>query len=168
MIVDHKINVLKILSWLFKSLVFALLFAVLLGLALGFKVFLVNGASAEPAILYKSLIITYKPAFDDLQIGDFVTYSSTGTSFVTHRIIDIDAENQSVTTQGYQGSFDQPNGNSELVEYTNIYGRVCGQSYVAGVLLFSFRSTTNIILAIMLIAIIYIYKEFFTVKIEYW
>jgi signal peptidase I len=70
-----------------KSWLWAFVIALVLGYLLGFKLILVNGWSAEPEIHYQSLILTSKYKIEDVEKGDFVTYSYSGQSYITHQVI---------------------------------------------------------------------------------
>ena len=93
-----------------KSIIFALLITVVFGYVLGFRATLVNGWSAQPDIKYQSLIITQKVKAESLEIGDYIQFSKSGTSLVTHQIIDVDRENNIFITSDNQY-------NSETGEY---------------------------------------------------
>lgn len=64
-----------------------------------FQIFHVLTSSSAPYHPAGSLAIDVKTNFDDLKVGDFITYSTTGgRSFITHEIVKIDKENKTVTT----------------------------------------------------------------------
>lgn len=81
-----------ILSILAKSLLWAILLTLVFGYLLGYKLILVNGWSAEPYIHYQSLIITSKFKLEDLNKGEFITYTYTGKNYITHQIIAINKD----------------------------------------------------------------------------
>lgn len=85
-----KENKLKtFISMVMYSLLWAIIATIILSYLFGFKAILVNGWSSEPYIHYQSLIITSKFKKQDLKVGDFITYSYTGKSYITHQIIAI-------------------------------------------------------------------------------
>lgn len=98
-----------IISSLAWSLLLGLIITIFVSYLMGYRVYSVLGHSSEPNIHYGSIVIDYKIPFEDLKVGDYVTWSLTGKSFVTHRIIAIDEENQTITT-------------SQTDYYANIYG----------------------------------------------
>lgn len=89
----------------------------------GFRTFAVNGWSAEPYHQYGSLAIDYKVPFSELKVGDFVTWSRSGSGYVTHQIISIDEENQTVVTC-QQPAFDPETNNDGNIRYDQIQGKV--------------------------------------------
>lgn len=109
-------NVLTIIALVLLSLL-------LLMYILGFRTFAINGWSAEPYHHYGSLAIDYKVPFKDLKVGDFVTWSRSGNSYVTHQIISIDSENRTVVTC-QQPAFDPDTNNDGNIKYEQIKGKV--------------------------------------------
>lgn len=72
------------------SVIIAFILTLLLAYCFGFRAFLVKGWSSEPYIPYNSLIIDYQhSSLESLNVGDFITCTNTGTSYVTHRIVAI-------------------------------------------------------------------------------
>jgi len=139
-------NFKMILNWALKSLAFSLLLVLLIGYLMGYNAMIVAGGSAEPYIQYHGLIVIKKCSFDEIRVGteennyedgDFVTFTSTGTSFTTHRVIAKDEETQIITTNGYQLGVLQDS--QEHPTYDQIVGRVVYTSYVLGVLIYSFK-----------------------------
>lgn len=70
-----------------KTIVFALLLTIVFGYLFGFRAALVVGYSSEPNIHYHSLAIDYKCPYEDLKVGDYVTFK-TG-AYTTHIIVAI-------------------------------------------------------------------------------
>ncbi|MGN1208425.1 MAG: hypothetical protein ACI4TI_03050 [Christensenellales bacterium] len=86
-------NIIKNCVILFFLLIFSVL-AVLYGLG-KFQILHILTNSSAPFHPAGSLAIEYKVDFDDLEVGDFVTWSSTkGKTFVTHQLVKIDKENR--------------------------------------------------------------------------
>ena len=82
-------------------LFFLLLFATLTTFyALGkFRIFHVVSNSAYPYHPQDCLVFDFKISFDNLKVGDFITWSGNGgKTFVTHQIVDVNKENKTVTT----------------------------------------------------------------------
>lgn len=62
-----------------------------------FQIFHVLTNSSAPFHPAGSLAVDYKVDFNDLEVGDFITYSfNGGKSFVTHQIVRVDSENHKV------------------------------------------------------------------------
>jgi len=82
-------------------LLFLLLFAFLTILySLGkFQIFHVVSNSSYPYHPQDCLAFDYKIPFEELKVGDFITWSGNGgKTFVTHQIVEVDEENKTVTT----------------------------------------------------------------------
>ncbi len=78
----------KVSMWIglvLKSMVFALLLTIVFGYLFGFRAALVIGASSEPNIHIQSLVIDYKCPYEDLRVGDYLTFQVGG--YVTHQIV---------------------------------------------------------------------------------
>jgi len=80
-----KITAGKVVRAVLLGLLMLLSLTILIGWAVGYKAFIVDGASMEPIIHYRSLVVDYKKAAEDIQIGDAITYKVTG--IITHRLV---------------------------------------------------------------------------------
>ena len=112
-----------------KSLLFALIFAILItlisGYFMGYRVFSVLGRSSEPDIHYGSIVIDYKVPFEEIKVGDYVTWTRTGNGFVTHKVISIDVEKREVTTsQTDYGASGPVNPDAPVSYDENVVGKV--------------------------------------------
>lgn len=87
-----KISVKSIIKKVFVSLLLALSLVIIIGFAVGCDAYIVNGWSMEPVVEYRSLIVDYKKAPEDIKLGDTITYSRTGSGFVTHQLIRVEIE----------------------------------------------------------------------------
>ncbi len=74
------------ISMITSSILFALLFTIIIGYICGFRAYLVNGWSSEPDIPYQSLVIDKKMSYDNLNVGDYITFGS-GKFYTTHVIV---------------------------------------------------------------------------------
>lgn len=129
---------------------------------IGFRAFAVNGWSAEPYHHYGSLAIDYKVPFEELKVGDFVTWSRSGSSYVTHQIISIDVENQTVVTC-QQPAFDPDTNNDGNIRYDQIQGKVLFSIPEIGSLLIGIKSlvvTNSIGFKINIIGILFLVSLF--------
>lgn len=133
---NKKTHITKIILTFLLIFVLSLL---LLLYCLGFKAFAVNGWSAEPYHHYGSLAIDFKVPFKDLKVGDFVTWSRSGSSYVTHQIISIDEANQTVVTC-QQPAFDPETSNDGNIRYDQIQGKVLFSIPELGTLLIGVKS----------------------------
>lgn len=133
------------ISWIIPSIIWSLIigFVVMLisGYFLGYNVYSVMGASSEPDIHYGSIVIDLKVPFDELKVGDYVTWTRTGNSFVTHRIIEIRDKDYIVTSQTdyFHDEGEVPNPDSPIT-YDNIKGKVIATIPELGNIFVSFKS----------------------------
>lgn len=92
----------NLIWWAIKKILVSFMVSVgitfVVSLMFGFKYRLVGSGSMEPAIPTFSLIATVKTPYEDLEIGDIITYQIGNTTF-THRIVEI-ADNGNVITAG--------------------------------------------------------------------
>ena len=85
-----------------------IVFIILLALAIlmfvpnfiGYKGFAVISGSMEPKIPVGSIVYAKEAAFSDLEVGDVITYRLSGDTVVTHRVVEINKDEQSVVTKG--------------------------------------------------------------------
>ena len=97
-----KLNLLDIVKNSIIYLLIALIGTIVIGYFAGYTAIIVNGWSSEPDIPYESLIIDNKKTkFEDLKVGDFITWSRTGKSYVTHEIVAICEEGYFIKGQEY-------------------------------------------------------------------
>lgn len=96
----------------------AIIAAAVLASASGIRCYAVLTGSMEPELPVGSLLVVVPMSFDELKIGQDITYKTTGGT-VTHRIVSIDGAARTVTTQGLANNVaDTP------VQAENIVGRV--------------------------------------------
>lgn len=133
-----------------------------IGYFLGYKPIIINGGSMLPTLTWGDIIIVYKPAKEDIKVGDILTFSfGEGESMVTHRVIEID-EDGNFYTLG-----DNPNNSPD--GYPIYYSEQQGLPYVVGVTQFSLhyigqfvawvRKIPNLISLIAAIWLLYEMKE---------
>lgn len=67
---------------------------------LGMKSLAVLSGSMEPGIPVGSIVYIDDAEPSTLQKGDVITYNLGGGTMVTHRVVDVDTENQSIITKG--------------------------------------------------------------------
>ncbi len=86
----------------------------------GYQMRAVLTGSMEPELPVGSLVIAKPIAYEEIKVGDDITYvRDESLTVVTHRVIKIVAEDESVVTQGIANN--TPDGE---VYYPNILGRV--------------------------------------------
>ena len=67
---------------------------------LGYKSFAVISGSMEPNIHVGSIVYAKETSFDDLKVGDVISYKLSAETMVTHRIHEVNKETQTVITKG--------------------------------------------------------------------
>ena len=114
-------KILNIISKVLKSVVLIIVGAIITTLVIpkviGYKPYTIISGSMEPN--YNVGCVTYvKPVkFEELEVGDTITFTTSSLT-VTHRIISIDKEKESVNTKG-----DANETNDGYISYRNIKGR---------------------------------------------
>lgn len=114
----------KLLSLLSDLIIVALLLIVGAVLALKFvshaEMRAVLTGSMEPELPVGSLLIILPAPYDEIQIGDDITFvRDQNLTLVTHRVIEKDDESQTITTQGIANNVpDSP------TRYANVVGKV--------------------------------------------
>lgn len=101
-----------------------LILAVLAGLLIipkfmGYEEMAVLTGSMEPNYPVGSLIFVKEIEPDQLEVGDVITYRLDSDTVVTHRIVEIDKEVQTVTTKGDANS----SNDGSPVPYSEIVGK---------------------------------------------
>lgn len=151
-----------------KSVLFAVLIALAFGYALGSRPILVNGWSAQPDIRYQSLVITQRVSKESLKVGDYVTFSMTGKSFITHQIISIDLENDVIVcadNQYNRETGEYEHGGTQTIKYNNIVGKVVFKSYLIGKTIFTIREKPWLLVGLFAeIMLLFIVKDKFKVE----
>lgn len=142
---------------LLKSLVFAVIITLIVGYLLGCRYILVNGWSAQPDIRYQSIIITQKTKFEDLKVGDYITFSMTGSSYITHQIISIDIENDQIICADNQynsetGEYEH--GGQQVLKYENVVGKVVFSNYILGRTIFTIKENPWILVGLFVSAML--------------
>lgn len=88
----------------------------------GYKLFDVLSGSMEPAIPADSIIYVKPCTWDEISIGDIITFKlESNTDLVeTHRVDDIDNDNKLITTKG------DANESTDInkVDFNNVVGKV--------------------------------------------
>ncbi len=78
-----------------------LLMMVFIPKMLGYETFYIQTGSMGSAIPRGSLVFCKQVPFEEINLGDVVTFhSDDGSEFFTHRVVDVDTKNQMFTTKG--------------------------------------------------------------------
>ena len=168
-----------IISSIIKGLIFGLIAMLVAGFLMGYRVYSVMGWSSEPDIHFGSIVIDYKVPYKELKVGDYITWSRTGNTYVTHKIIEIDySRDYIVTSQTEYGREDEEVDPDKPITYKNVYGKVVATIPEVGNILVNirgliFNNRTLNILGIMTILLtgtaIYLFgslvkKDYYTLK----
>lgn len=162
-----------ILPAIFWSLLFGLFISLISGYFLGYRVFTVLGYSSEPDIHYGSVVIDFKVPFDELKVGDYVTWTRSGNAFVTHKIIEIQSPDYIVTSQTDIFS-DEPVNPDSPITYKQIQGKVMLSVPKLGSLIYSVRglilssnggiNVLGLMTIVLIFATIYFFKRLLYVE----
>lgn len=137
-----------------RAIVFGLAITIVLSLLFGCKYLKVVSPSMTPKYnIGDVVVVNTKVKYEDLQIGDVITYKS-GLTNVTHRIVDINSDGL-VVTQG-DGS-KTPDFSGSGIAKDNLVGKVMFGIPKLGSLLETIAKPANyMILVIALILILFI------------
>lgn len=109
----------NILSTIVLVVLLAAAAVILVPMLLGYKEMAVLSGSMEPTIPVGSLVYVKPVEAGELQAGDVCTYYlSDGETFVTHRVLSIDPDAQTLVTQG--DANESPDGD---IQFSQVYGR---------------------------------------------
>jgi len=161
-----------LLSKCIPALLFAVLIMIALGYICGYRAILVNGWSAEPHIAYQSLIVTYKCKQKDLKVGDFITFTMSGKSYVTHQIVSIDYENDEIVCKGWQYNSEtqeyEHQTDSQTLKYKNVVGKVILSNYIIGKTIFTIKENLLILFGIIgLFVLLLILKDELSIEPQF-
>ena len=113
---------------------------VLVPMLLGYKEMAVLSGSMEPTIPVGSLVYVKPVEASELEVGDVCTYYlSDGKTFVTHRVLSIDADAQTLVTQG--DANDTPDGD---IQFSQVYGRADFHLPYLGIVIQNIRTPVGI------------------------
>jgi len=122
---------------------------------MGMQAMAVLTGSMEPNIHVGAIVFVKQTPWDELKVGDVVTYNLTGGTYVTHRVVAKDETAQTVTTQGDANE----TADSLPVPYSNILGRMSFEVPELGYISIYARTPLGIagICAVVLIVILLIF-----------
>lgn len=86
-----------------------LLMIVFIPKIIGYETYYIQTGSMEPVVPKGSLVFVKEVEFADVKAGDILTFHSDDeTEFFTHRVIEIDENNQMFTTKGDANAEEDP------------------------------------------------------------
>lgn len=103
----------KVLNYLFKGLSWIVIAAIVIYMAiaapiiLGYRPVVVLTGSMEPTFPVGSIVYYHKCNFEDLQVGDAITFKAED-SLVTHRITTVNGISRNVITKGDNNETEDP------------------------------------------------------------
>lgn len=145
----------KICNWISRIIFFILLILVLLLFVpnfIGFKTFSVISGSMEPNIPVGSLVYAKSVDFEDLEVGDVISYQLSEDTMVTHRINSINEEQKTIITKGDAND----NVDSSEVQENQIIGKVTFSIPFLGYIAIYSRTPLAIIAVCIVVAILII------------
>lgn len=86
----------------------------------GYETFAVISGSMEPKIPVGAIVYTKETSFENLNINDVISFDTNNGSRVTHRIIEVDTDNQQFITQGDANNVKD----ADPVSYQQVIGKV--------------------------------------------
>ncbi len=129
-----------VLSTLVLLLLLAASAVILVPMMLGYKELAVRSGSMEPTISVGSLVYVKPVDAAELQPGDVCTYYlSDGETFVTHRVMSVDSQAQTLVTQG-----DANEAADGEIAFGQVYGRVDFHLPYLGFAVQNFRTPVGI------------------------
>jgi signal peptidase I, archaeal type len=111
-------TLLRMLNWV-VYIILIILVAAVAPILFGFRPMVVLSPSMEPTYPVGSLIYYKNAGFDDIQIGDAITFKIGDNSLATHRVVEVNADTQELVTKGDNNPSNDPNP----VAYTRVEGK---------------------------------------------
>lgn len=98
---------LNIIKTIIVSLVLGVLVTLGVSLACGYKYKIVASGSMLPTLKITTLVVIAPVDYDDLKVGDIITFSSSsGSTSFTHRIVDFNEDGLAITKGDNNGQRD--------------------------------------------------------------
>ena len=89
-------------------------------LLMGLKLYCIQTGSMEPQYPVGSMIAVEHVDFESIDVDDVISFVISGDKIVTHRVVEVDRENQTFHTKGDNNNIDD----ASPVAYKNVIGRV--------------------------------------------
>lgn len=119
---------------------------------IGFKSFAVISGSMEPNIHVGSIVYAKPVDFNELKVGDVISYKINDSTMVTHRINSIDDKSSSFITKGDAND----NVDGSPVPYSNVVGKVNFTVPLLGYISINMKTPLGIAMLCGVVAIIII------------
>lgn len=138
----------------FSSFIFIILLLIALVMfvpnILGYKSFAVISGSMEPNIHVGSIVYAKEADFNDLKVDDIISYQLSSDTMVTHRIVSIDNEKQTVVTKGDANDVED----SASVSKENIIGKVAFSIPLLGYISLNVKTPLGILVICGIVAVL--------------
>ncbi len=122
---------------------------------IGWHLFSIDSSSMYPAYPVNSLVIVENVEDNELQIGDVITFQLNDSDvLVTHRIVDIDYTNQTITTKGDANN----TVDASTISYSEVIGKVILGIPLAGGILRIITASENRIFIIGCIVVLFMFS----------
>ncbi len=151
----------QIISNIFTSIIILLsVLLIVVGTApslMGYDGYYVSSDSMSPAINKGSLVFVREVDFEDIEVGDVLTFTRNGSEkWFSHRVIKVDASQKAFKTKGDHNNVSDPG----YISFDNVVGRVEKKIPVLGFLPLALSTTAGkVILAV-------VYVLYIAVEIE--
>lgn len=125
----------------------------------GYRPFLVQSGSMEPAIMTGDIIVVKDQV--KYQINDVITFHNNSNRTVTHRIVAVDRDNsQKFNTKGDANR----SGDEDIISHNQVIGKVVLVVPRLGYLVSFAKSRLGLLMLLLIPAILFISDELFKVK----
>lgn len=138
------------LSTILLIVLFALAVLLIAPSFLGMKSLAVLSGSMEPKIPVGSIVYVEDVDPNTLQVGDVITYSIGKSTMVTHRVEEIDFENQSIITKGDANEVQDANP----VAFTQVVGKMKAHVPYLGYISIYVRTPLGIVAACVILIVV--------------
>ena len=86
----------------------------------GYETFAVISGSMEPNVPVGSIVYAKETSFENIQAGDIISFQMNANTRVTHRVEEVDKENQAFITKGDANNVKD----ADPVQYQQVIGKV--------------------------------------------
>jgi len=147
---NHKNIIISIFEIVVISFIVLQSFLVLISAMMGYKCFAVSSGSMSPYLKTGDLVITKPVVFDDILVGDVITFSNIKSNdFFTHRVVELDTDKKWIYTKGDANLVKDPTPTS--------YDYVIGKVVVSFKLLGFIRMALNSVYSSLIVAVLIIF-----------
>ena len=97
----------------------------------GYSSLAVVSGSMEPEYPVGSIVVTKEIEFSEIEVGDVITYKLSDSTLVTHRVVEIDKENQTLITKGDANETNDISPVSSSQIYGKVYSDIPYMGYIS-------------------------------------